>query len=410
MIDDATHRSRTTHITILFCFVAALCEGFDIQAAGVAAAGIRHDFQPTAEQLGHFFSAGNFGLLLGALIGGRLSDRLGRKAILVGSIAAFGLFSLITSQTWSAESLTWMRAVTGMGLGGAMPNLIALAAESSTPGSRNGSIAITYIGMPIGGATVSLIASFTTIEHWRWLFLIGGGAPLLIAAAMAARMPSTRSPEAFDRLSPRESTPANAIRSMFSASRAARTLLLWLGFFLMQLTLQVMLNWLPLLLQARGLTKSAAAVAQVGFNVGGAAGALLIGVLLDRRARLSSIATTAIALPSLLFVLATTPERSTWLLVLPLFLGGGILAFQVILYGVADKVYPPSARGAGLGTAVGVGRLGAIVGPVFAAYLLTAGRTPTQVLTGVLPLVIVCGMCVAILGWRAFRLARLESA
>src|SRR5438034_11656650 len=113
-------------LSIFFCFLAALCEGFDVQAAGVAALGLSRTFTPTPQQLGLFFSAGNAGLLVGALIGGRLADRFGRKSVLVCSIGIFGVFSLVTSLAWSMESLTWMRVLTGLGLGGSMPNLIAL--------------------------------------------------------------------------------------------------------------------------------------------------------------------------------------------------------------------------------------------------------------------------------------------
>ena len=147
----------TARRTLLFCFVAAMCEGLDVQAAGVTAGGIKQLFQPTPATLGLFFSASNAGLILGALIGGRLADRIGRKKVLVTSIALFGVFSLLTSLAWDMSSLSWARALTGLGLGGAMPNLVALAVDASVAKSRNTSIATTYCGMPLGGAVASLI-------------------------------------------------------------------------------------------------------------------------------------------------------------------------------------------------------------------------------------------------------------
>jgi AAHS family 3-hydroxyphenylpropionic acid transporter len=104
-----------------------------------------------------------------------------------------------------------------------------------------------------------------------------------------------------------------------------------------------------------------------------------------------------------LLLLANAPNGSPVLVALPLLVGAAILSFQVILYAVANRAYPTAVQGAGMGAAVGVGRLGAIVGPAFAAALLGSGRTPQQVITAVLPLSIVCGLCVAVLGWRAFR-------
>ena len=110
------------------CFLTAVCEGFDVQAAGVAAGGIAREFHVAPSALAYFFSAANLGLLIGALIGGRLSDRVGRKAVLIGSLAVFGLFSLATAFAGDIQGLTVVRLLTGVGLGGAMPTMIAVAA------------------------------------------------------------------------------------------------------------------------------------------------------------------------------------------------------------------------------------------------------------------------------------------
>src|SRR5580700_10600013 len=96
--------SAALHSTIVFCVLTAFCEGIDLQAAGVAAAGIAAQFKPTSEQFGTFFSASTFGLFLGALIGGRLADSFGRKKVLVASVALFGVFSLLTSFAWDIQS------------------------------------------------------------------------------------------------------------------------------------------------------------------------------------------------------------------------------------------------------------------------------------------------------------------
>src|SRR5579862_397042 len=394
-----THRTAlAAGVTIVFCFAAALCEGFDIQAAGVAAVGLRQELHPSPQSVGLFFSAGNFGLFLGALIGGQLTDRFASRAVLIGSIGTFGIFSLLTSQAPNLWSLIAMRTLTGFGLGGAMPNLIVLAAQSGVSQSRNARIATSFIGMPIGGAIASLIVALLSLQHWRWIFLIGGTAPLLVAAAMVMFMPA----EPIGSVPPVTARPP-VIESLLGPERLWHTLLLWVGFFLMQVTFQIMLNWLPLLMQARGLAKNELSFAQTGFNLGGAAAALLMGFLLDRRARLPSIGVTVLALPAALLLLANAPNGSALLIALPLLVGATILSFQVILYGVANLSYPAIVQGAGMGAAVGIGRLGAIAGPSFAGLLLGSGRTAPQVITAILPLALICGLCVAALGWRVFR-------
>jgi AAHS family 3-hydroxyphenylpropionic acid transporter len=190
------------------------------------------------------------------------------------------------------------------------------------------------------------------------------------------------------------------LRELFGQRRAFKTLLLWASFFLIVLTLHLMLNWLPSLLSARGLAKNSTAIAQAAFNAGGAAVALWLGALLDSPRQRTSIAVSIVLLPVILLLIAFSPPRAVVLAVLACLLGGAILAQQVILYGVASAYYPAAARGAGIGAAVAVGRFGSLIGPLFAASLLAAGRTPSQVLIGVLPIVLACGVCVGLLGWQ----------
>jgi AAHS family 3-hydroxyphenylpropionic acid transporter len=138
----ATTQRWGTTATIAGCIGVAFCEGFDLQAAGVAAGGIVEELRPTPEQLGTFFSASTLGLFVGALLGGRLSDSFGRKGILIGSIVLFGLFSVLTAAAHDIHALSWARLVTGAGLGGVFPNLLALVSESSSPRRRNASVAL----------------------------------------------------------------------------------------------------------------------------------------------------------------------------------------------------------------------------------------------------------------------------
>lgn len=379
------------------CFLAAACEGFDIQAAGVAAPGVAHAFHVAPKALGWFLSAGNIGLLAGAAVGGWLSDRLGRRSVLIASLLLFGLFSLATA---SAQDLIWLtafRMLTGLGLGGAMPNAIAIAADYGGTSPRGGHIATSFFGMPMGGVVASLLTVALPPDHWREVFVMGGVTPLVTAAAIALFMPpATGRPLAAP--DGRAAGVDGVLDTLFGGGRAGRTLMLWTAFALMALALHLMLNWLPLLLQAQGLSKVQAGLAQVGFNLGASAGSIAVGHLMDTRWRRSVIAVTVVAAPVLLVLLAAMHGPA--IIGLAVILGGSVVTVQVILYAVAGALYPQAVRGTGLGAGVSASRVGSIAGPAFASALLAAGGSAAQVLTGLLPIVIVGGVCVLALGWR----------
>jgi MFS transporter, AAHS family, 3-hydroxyphenylpropionic acid transporter len=387
-------RTLPAPLTVAVCLLGALCEGFDVQAAGVAAAGISQQFHPAPGALALFFSAGGAGLLLGAFAGGRISDITGRKAVLVASFVLFGLFSLACAAAPDLEILTLARLLTGLGLGGAMPNLMALTADVSTLRYRSGSIAVTYVGMPLGGAVASLLVFWVPLEAWRRVFLVGAISPLVVAALMAWVLPGIRRDMGSARVAPR-------VRELFSAGRTGRTLLLWASCFFITLTLYLMLSWLPLLLMGRGVGKSAAALAQAGFNLGGVVLGVWVGTLLDSSWRKASIAGCLIALPVVLSLAAIAPPAPAVLVSLAVLLGGTILASQVIIYAAAAASYPLSMRGTAFGAAVACGRAGSLLGPLYAGYLLATGSSAAQVLAGVLPITVMIGLCAGLAAWRA---------
>jgi MFS transporter, AAHS family, 3-hydroxyphenylpropionic acid transporter len=386
--------------TIFFCVCVAFCEGIDLQAAGVAAAGIGADFKPTPDQFGTFFSASTFGLFFGALIGGRLADSIGRKKVLVTSVGVFGFFSLSTALAWDVQSLVWARLFTGLGLGGALPILIALVSESSSAKNQSASVAMVYAATPFGGAIASLISLSIGAPQWRVIFIAGGVLPLLVAPLMVFGM---RESIAFQRRGDDAMPRPGSFTAIFAQGRAARTVLLWLSFFLGLLLLYLLLNWLPSLLVSDGLTRMQAAGAQIGFNAGGALAALLIGYLLGGRLRNAGIVITFVALPILLVILARAPADVGYILLIVFLLGCAVMAAQAFLYAMAPIAYPTSIRGVGVGTAVAAGRIGSIVGPKLGGYLKSAGHGPPQLLMDLLPLVIIGSICALLLAWSTAR-------
>lgn len=404
-IDSAALRS-----TIVLCALTAFCEGMDLQAAGVAAAGIGAEFRPTSDQFGTFFSASTLGLFFGALLGGRLADSIGRKKVLVGSVALFGAFSLFTAFAWNTSSLIIIRALTGLGLGGALPMILALVAESGNTAGQAGRVAMVYAITPLGGAVISLLSMLIAPAQWRSMFVVGGIVPLLLAPVMAFTLQESR---AFQRihLAPEGSSPPDAagmpksgsFRAIFSGGRALRTLFLWSSFFLGLLLLYLLLNWLPTLLTSDGLSHAEAAGVQIGFNLGGTLAAVLIGYLLNGRLRNWAVIVTFVALPLLLVALAKSPAQLALIGTTVFLLGCAVIAAQAFLYAMAPAAYPTSIRGVGVGAAVAMGRIGSIVGPKLGGMLKAAGHAPSQLLMDLLPIVVAGSICALLLAWEVRR-------
>ena len=386
--------------TVLLCFLASLCEGFDIQAAGVCASGISTEFAPSSGLLGFVFSASTLGLLIGAFIGGGLADFLGRKTVLVACIASFGIASLLTAM---APDMTWLagaRFATGLGLGGALPSIMALGAEAGGETSRRSAVAILYSGAPVGAALASFISLVLDAARWRWTFVVGGILPLILAPLLAALLAESalfrpvRVARGIRTQSlHRDSVPMRALLSRIAAICGGRTVLLWIGFCLGLLTLYLLLNWLPTLLVARGLSHSQAAAAQIGFNVAGAMAILFISRLLDTRSRRAIVMVTFASIPCVLALLSLLPPQAPLLVAATVLLGGAVLGSQSIVYALAPLIYPTAIRGAGLGAAVGMGRVGAIAGPIMVGVILDTGRGANRIYLILVPLVIIAGLC-----------------
>jgi AAHS family 3-hydroxyphenylpropionic acid transporter len=398
MPKSAAETYAVARTTLIFCVLAAFCEGIDLQGAGVAAPGIAAEFGISPPQLGNFLSASTVGLFFGALIGGRTGDRIGRKRVLVASLATFGLFSLLTPIATGIGSLGVARLLTGLGLGGTLPNLIALTSESSPDHRRSANVALMYSGMPFGGAIASGVSLIMGAPHWRWIFIVGGVVPLLLAPIMAWALPESL---AFQRAQAAPIGEGGRIGEILGQGRAPRTLLLWLSFFLGLLMLYLMLGWLPTLLAGNGLTHAQAAGAQIGFNVGGGITALWIGSLLEGRWRIWSIVVTFLALPIFLLALGQSPPQLMLVLLLVLALGCAVLAAQAFLYATAPSLYPTAIRGIGVGAAVAVGRIGSIVGPLLAGALKGMGHSSSRLLMDLLPIAIAGSFSALWLAWLA---------
>jgi MFS transporter, AAHS family, 3-hydroxyphenylpropionic acid transporter len=384
--------SRVSIITVALCYLIALFEGFDLQSAGVAAPKLGPAFHLQSTQLGWFFSSSTFGLMLGAAIGGRLSDRFGRKRVLIASVAVFGLMSVATGLAPNFEMLLIARFLTGLGIGGALPNLVALVSENSSPTHKNTSIGALYAGLPSGGAFVSLVAALGSSSDWSRIFFFGGIAPLVAIPLLLFALPESRElhvPEGARRAD--TAARSSILFALFGDGRAARTLPLWLSFFLALLTMYLLLNWLPTLLVSRGMSKADASLVQLSFNLFGALASVCTGLMMDRFSLRKVVIGSFVSAALCLLMLANIIPDLTTALVVGGLVGMTMSSTQALMYAIAPSVYPTEIRGTGVGSAVAVGRLGSAAGPLLAAVLLTGGGTARSVLQVLVPVMLIAG-------------------
>ncbi|MEN8280084.1 3-(3-hydroxy-phenyl)propionate transporter MhpT [Acinetobacter gerneri] len=386
-------------ITILICFLIAVIEGIDIQAAGVAASGVKAHFALSASELGLFFSAGILGLLPGALVGGRYADRIGRKKVLIWSVTIFAVFTLCTSWVSSFYSLLLVRFLAGAGLGAAMPNLIALASESTTPEKRGRAVGLMYCGMPIGAILVSLLAAYDMSGNWKTIFYVGGIVPLIVVPLMIKFLPESR--EFLRAQDAVKSSDQNKLsyKDLFSREYAPRTILLWVSYFFTLMVVYIMLSWLPSLFMELGFSRKDGSMAMVFFQIGAAIGTVVLGMLIDRYKKAYVIILMYLGI---LFGLFSLNSASTLnlMFVAAAIMGTFTIGGQGVLYAFGSFVYPTHLRGQGVGAASAVGRIGAMMGPAIAGQLLAMGSGATGVISAAIPCIVISAVIMVLLARR----------
>lgn len=390
-----THTGKLQKIlTIFLCFWVAFFEGFDLQAPGIAAKGIAATFGLDQVQMGYVFSLGVFGMLFGAFFGGRIADYLGQKKVLMLSIGIFGVFMSLTAIAPSIEILYAARFFTGLGLGAAMPTMISVVGDEATEANRGKLNSLMYCGLPVGAIFVAGLAILLPEIQWQTLFLIGGLTPLALIPFMAIILKDKPKPVAVVQVST-EAVPGMA-QVLFKDQQYKNTLPLWVGFFFTLMINYILISWLPNLLMEQGLQKQQAFMVMLVFQVGAVIGTLALGYLLDRL----KLWQMAVIIYSGLFIalslLFTT--NSIPLLVMAGVMGGIFsTGGQSILYGISPIFYSGTGKVTGVGSAISLGRLGAMTGPLLTGKILALGLGTTGILMASLPAVVISAVAVTAL-------------
>lgn len=389
---EAQHTSRRTWVTIALCFAVAILEGIDFQAPGIAAKGMGVAFGLDKLQMGWVFSAGILGLLPGALVGGWLADRIGRKGVLIASVALFGVFSIGTAHAWDLNSLMVARLLTGVGLGAALPNLIALCSEAAGERLRGTAVSLMYCGVPLGAALAAMIGIVGFFDDWTVPFYVGGVLPLLVLPLLALWLPESAAFRA-RQASASEEPRVPAIDGLFRNGAALPTLLLWVAYFFTLMVVYMLISWLPSLLVGQGFSGVQASWVIFSLQIGATVGTLMLGVLMNT---LRPLGIAGLIYLGLLAALAALGMAESFASMLVAGFAAGMFATggQGVLYALAPLFYRTEVRATGVGSAVAVGRLGAMSGPLVAGKMLALGTGTAGVMIASAPGLVVAGIAV----------------
>jgi AAHS family 4-hydroxybenzoate transporter-like MFS transporter len=334
--------------------------------------------------------------MIGALVFGPIADRIGRRRIIIVSTAAFGIGALATIFANDVSSLLAIRFLTGLGLGGAMPNVVALTSEFSPHRRRATMVMAMFCGFSVGAAIGGLLAAaLIPALGWRSVFIVGGVAPLLLVPLLVVRLPESvrflaLSGRANDRvaallaqIAPSIRYPASThfeaqeiklpgipVAHLFGKKRVWATLAFWVMFFMSLLDLYLLSNWLPTVLNDLGASVSAAAIIGSMLQVGGVVGVFTLAQLIDR------FSFNALALTYFLASIAVAAigifEHSIVFTTIAIFCAGFcIVGGQTASNALAATFYPTTIRSTGVGWALGIGRVGSIVGPLVGGIMLS---------------------------------------
>lgn len=392
--------------TIVLCGIVLTLDGFDAQTIGFLAPSMSQSLPIPLNTFGPIFSASLVGLMIAAMASGPIADRWGRKWPVISSTLLFAVFSILTARVTSFNQLLVFRFLTGVGLGGAMPNVVAIASEYSPKRLLPLFVAALFAGMPFGGVICGT-ASRLLIPTlgWRSVFYVGGLLPLVIGVLSIKNLPesvrflsargagSDRIAKIMAQISPEFAaapvalTPSRepvrkggAVKHLFTEGRAAGTILLWIPFFMNLLILYFVVNWLPALLRESGMSVANGVTATALFSLGGIVGSVAEGPLMNMVAAswllVVEFGLCAVLMGSLGLITSSFLLVGVVAFLLGLFVTGAQAGINVL----AASFYPTSIRSTGLGWALGVGRVGSIVGPLVAGMMLSFGWQPRQLL------------------------------
>lgn len=383
--------TRSRARVIALCWTAIVVDGYDLIVYGtVLPTLISGEWALDAGTAGWIGSLALVGMLVGPLLAGTVTDRLGRRRLMIMCIAWFSVAMALCALAPSPEVFGLLRFVAGVGLGGVVPTAIALTVEYAPAGRRNAANALMFSGYSVGGV-VAALSGIVLLEQlgWRALFWIGAGVGAVLLVVVAVALPESvaylvgrgRRAEAaalaarYGMPGP-DDAPSGAgragLRALLDRHHLRGTLLFWVGTGFGLLLVYGLNTWLAQIMRQAGYPLGGALAFLLALNLGAIVGAPLLGALADRvgpHPVVTGMFLTAAASILLLMNRFPTPV----LLGLIAVAGACTIGTTIIVNSYTATFYPEHLRAAGLGWSLGIGRIGAIAGPLYGGVVMATG-------------------------------------
>ena len=411
------------------CTLIQICDGYDINSIAWSVPSLIHAWHLPPPAFTTAFLWSSIGIMMGALCGGPIGDRVGRKPLLLASLTIFGVASLLSAVAGSLAMLSLWRFFTGLGIGGAFPGAATLTGDYAPQRRRAMMIMASFTGAPLGGFVGGQIVALL-LPHFGWpvIFVLGGVFPLVLVPILALWLPeSPRFLAAKQNLSPRHAAllrrldiapgqaaahpldiaGGNPIKMLLGRGYALQTVLLWIIFFCSLMNLFLFAYWMPTVFNLIGMTPAQAVFASSLRDFGAIFAVLYLGAAIDRVGPERSLAFHYAAGAAFIALIALFALPYAILLVVTFFAGMTIIGSQTGANAACGKLYPARMRTTGLGWALGIGRLGGIAAPALGGYLLSLGLGPTHIFVSACFFAIVAAVATALLAFRGRRMAPL---
>lgn len=422
---DSSPVSRFQFFVFALCFLCLCSDGFDAQALGYVVPAISQQWHVAPATFAPAFAFGLIGMALGALALGLLADYWGRRRIIISCTAVVGVATLMMATVTSVGELIVYRFIAGLALGGMIPNAMALGSEYSPQRWRAVVVMVAACGISIGSAVGGVVAGALIKEHgWPLVFQVGGCFALLMSALTALTMPesvrfkavreadSAAVAKLMRRICPDLRCDVNTqftvveqkaagltVKHLFTGNRWSATLLLWVIYFCCLLEIYVFASWLPTVLNRAGVSLQASLYATSALQVAGTVASLLLGLVLERFNPGRILFYLFLFGAAAIYSIGLALDQTTLLMVATSCAGIGMVGGQACAHAIASRTYPTFMRATGMGWALGIGRIGSVIGPLIGGALLARNwPAPDLLLAGAVPAVVAACAAFALSG------------